>query len=166
MRLRKSKRLQNACRPRSPFRSGARYSLTGQTVLLPWNERLLGHKSGFDACSKADVLVLLGTDFPYAEFLPRKNTIVQIDIQPDRIGRRAQVDYGYAGDIRDTVTALLPLVKTHSDDSFLKETRERYARIEKQFDKLAHEESKPMQISRNMWPGLSIDSPTMTRFIP
>lgn len=108
---------------------------------------LLGHKSGFDACSKADVLVLLGTDFPYAEFLPRKNTIVQIDIQPDRIGRRAQVDYGYAGDIRDTVTALLPLVKTHSDDSFLKETRERYARIEKQFDKLAHEESKPMQIS-------------------
>lgn len=81
---------------------------------------LLGHKSGYEAMKDADVLVLLGTDFPYSEFLPLKNKIVQLDIQPSRLGRRAKVDIGLAGDVKDTINALLPLVIEKKEDEFLK----------------------------------------------
>ncbi len=82
---------------------------------------LLGTKSGFESMHKSDVLVLLGSDFPYADFLPEKNVIIQIDEKPEKIGRRAKVNYGYAGDIKQTVKALLPLITQKSDSSFLNE---------------------------------------------
>ncbi|HET8572227.1 MAG TPA: thiamine pyrophosphate-dependent enzyme [Edaphocola sp.] len=91
---------------------------------------LLGHKSGYDAMKDSEVLVMLGTDFPYTEFLPQKNTIVQIDHQPQRLGRRAKVDIGLAGDIKDTLAALIPLVKEKSDDSFLRENQENFKKTE------------------------------------
>lgn len=84
---------------------------------------LLGTKSGFTAMHEAEVVLLLGTDFPYSDFLPEKNTIIQIDEKPERIGRRAKVDYGYAGDIKSTLKVLLPLIEQKYDDSFLKEMR-------------------------------------------
>ncbi|GGW54350.1 pyruvate dehydrogenase (quinone) [Winogradskyella epiphytica] len=85
---------------------------------------LLGSKSGFKAMQEADLLILLGTDFPYTDFLPEDNTIIQIDDKPERIGRRAKVDYGYAGKIKDTLEALLPLLDRKTDDDFLKAMRE------------------------------------------
>lgn len=54
---------------------------------------------------------MLGTDFPYAEFMPKDNLIVQIDKRAEIIGRRAKVDYGYQGDIKDTLEVLLPFCK-------------------------------------------------------
>lgn len=91
---------------------------------------LLGQKSGYEAMKDSDVLVMLGTDFPYSEFLPKKNTIVQIDIQPERLGRRAKVDIGLAGDIKDTLTALNPLIQEKTEDSFLKENQEKFKETE------------------------------------
>lgn len=102
---------------------------------------LLGNKSGFQAMREAEVLVLLGTDFPYSEFLPEKNTIVQIDRKPERIGRRAKVDYGYHGDIKDTVKALLPKLKENDDDSYLKKMRKAHKEIREDYESYVQSKS-------------------------
>ena len=107
---------------------------------------LLGHSSGYDACAKADVLVMLGTDFPYAEFLPKKSTIIQIDERPDIIGRRAKVDYGFAGDIKDSITALLPKLSARTDDGFLKDIHKEYLDLEKSLDDYTKKKTEEKQI--------------------
>ncbi|RXJ44327.1 thiamine pyrophosphate-dependent enzyme [Gelidibacter gilvus] len=107
---------------------------------------LLGNRSGFKAMHEADLVILLGTDFPYTDFLPEKNTIIQIDHKPERIGRRAKVDYGYAGDIKDTVQALLPLLDKKSDDEFLKEMRKLHAEQEEKYASYVDEKSKEKMI--------------------
>ncbi|KAE9527963.1 thiamine pyrophosphate-dependent enzyme [Testudinibacter aquarius] len=93
----------------------------------------LGYRSGYDACNQADLLVMLGCDFPYAEFLPTKNKIVQLDIKPERLGRRAKVDLGLAGDVGDTLRALLPLVEQHQDRTFLTAMQQEFAKSEANF---------------------------------
>jgi pyruvate dehydrogenase (quinone) len=80
---------------------------------------------------ESDLLVLLGTDFPYTPFMPTGCKIVQVDIKPERIGRRAKVEVGLCGTIKDTLTALLPQVEQHHDDSFLKAQLEFYADVKK-----------------------------------
>jgi pyruvate dehydrogenase (quinone) len=84
---------------------------------------LLGTKAGFESMHQADVVLMLGSDFPYSNFLPEKNILIQIDHQPERLGRRGKVDHGYCGDIKNTLQALLPLLENKEDDSFLKEMR-------------------------------------------
>ncbi|MDB5029515.1 thiamine pyrophosphate-dependent enzyme [Mucilaginibacter sp.] len=93
---------------------------------------LLGLPSAFHSMHECDLLILLGTDFPYAQFMPPKCKIVQVDIKSERLGRRAKVDMGLCGNIKDTLTALLPLVAQKKDDSFLKEQLEFYAEVKKQ----------------------------------
>ncbi|MDB4924741.1 thiamine pyrophosphate-dependent enzyme [Mucilaginibacter sp.] len=93
---------------------------------------LLGLPSAFHSMHECDLLILLGTDFPYAQFMPLKCKIVQVDIKSERLGRRAKVDIGLCGNIKDTLTALLPLVAQKKDDSFLKEQLEFYAEVKKQ----------------------------------
>lgn len=80
---------------------------------------LLGMPSGYNSMQQADLLLMLGTDFPYAPFLPQHNLIVQIDIDPAHLGRRANLHMGLCGDIKTTLTALLPLLKARNDKSFL-----------------------------------------------
>lgn len=92
---------------------------------------LLGLPSAYHAMHESDLLVLLGTDFPYTPFMPTDCKIVQIDIKPERIGRRAKVEVGLNGDIKDTLTALLPLVKQNEDDSFAKAQMEFYGEVKK-----------------------------------
>lgn len=87
---------------------------------------LLGNKSGFEAMHEADLLLMLGTDFPYSEFLPEKNTLVQIDLKAEQIGRRAKVDYGFQGEIKATIQALLPKIETKTDSGFLQKNRKKY----------------------------------------
>jgi pyruvate dehydrogenase (quinone) len=79
---------------------------------------LLGYGGCYDACNEADVLLLLGTDFPYVDFLPQKNTI-QVDIDPSRLGRRTPLDLGVAGDVKATIDALLPRLEPKQDRRFL-----------------------------------------------
>ncbi|WP_202963997.1 pyruvate dehydrogenase [Actinoplanes friuliensis] len=68
---------------------------------------LLGYGACYDACHEADLLLMFGTDFPYRQFLPQKNTI-QVDIDPSRIGRRTPLELGVVGDVGATIRALLP----------------------------------------------------------
>lgn len=90
---------------------------------------LLGLPSAYHSMHESDLLVLLGTDFPYTPFMPADCKIVQVDTRPERIGRRAKVDVGLCGTIRDTLTALLPLVSQKEDDSFLKAQLKLYADV-------------------------------------
>jgi pyruvate dehydrogenase (quinone) len=81
---------------------------------------LLGYGGAYRAINDADLLLLLGTDFPFSEFLPGKKVKkVQIDKNPKHIGRRTAVDLGLVGDIKTTVAALLKSVNAKTDAGFL-----------------------------------------------
>jgi pyruvate dehydrogenase (quinone) len=81
---------------------------------------LLGYGGAYKAIHDADLVLLLGTDFPFSEFLPGDDvTKVQIDRNPKHIGRRTAVDLGLVGDIQATVAALLPKISAKSDTAFL-----------------------------------------------
>ena len=81
---------------------------------------LLGYGGAYKAMHDADLLLLLGTDFPFSEFLPGGDVKkVQIDRNPKHIGRRTAVDLGLVGDIKATVTALLAKVRDKTDTRFL-----------------------------------------------
>ena len=101
---------------------------------------LLGYGGAYNAMHGADLLLLLGTDFPFPEFLPKKNVIkVQVDKNPKHIGRRTAVDLGLVGDVKATVAALLTRVSDKSDTSFLDkhlaETREFHELLQHYVDK-------------------------------
>jgi pyruvate dehydrogenase (quinone) len=81
---------------------------------------LLGYGGAYDAMHEAELLLMLGTDFPFTEFLPgRRVKKVQIDKSASHIGRRTNVDLGLIGDIKPTVTTLLNSVNEKTDARFL-----------------------------------------------
>jgi pyruvate dehydrogenase (quinone) len=81
---------------------------------------LLGYGGAYKAIHDADLVLLLGTDFPFSEFLPGDDVKkVQIDKNPKHIGRRTAVDLGLVGDIKTTVTALLQKIHDKPDGRFL-----------------------------------------------
>jgi pyruvate dehydrogenase (quinone) len=92
---------------------------------------LLGLPAAYHSMHESSLLILLGTDFPYTPFMPADCTIVQVDVKPERIGRRAKVEMGLCGSVKDTVRALLPLISKKGDDSFLKAQLEVYASVKK-----------------------------------
>ncbi|GAB4095301.1 pyruvate dehydrogenase [Brachybacterium horti] len=82
---------------------------------------LLGYGACYDAMHEADLVILLGTDFPYSEFLPQneKARIVQIDADASRLGRRVPLDLALHGDVALTLQAVLPLLQGRKDAKFL-----------------------------------------------
>ncbi len=88
---------------------------------------LLGLPSAYASMHESDLLILLGTDFPYENFMPTGCKIVQVDVRPERIGRRAKVDMALGGDVKDTIEALLPLLEEKKNDDFLQEQLSIYA---------------------------------------
>jgi pyruvate dehydrogenase (quinone) len=79
----------------------------------------IGYSSGYAAMHSCDLLVMLGTDFPYKQFLPTDCKIVQVDIRPENLGRRARLELGLVGDVRLTIDALLPKLTEKSDTTHL-----------------------------------------------
>jgi pyruvate dehydrogenase (quinone) len=98
---------------------------------------LLGFSSGYHAMMGCDVLLMLGTDFPYGQFLPKDAAIVQIDLRGEQLGRRTRLDVGLVGDIQSTLRALLPRLSPHTDDRHLKTALEHYQKARKGLDELA-----------------------------
>src|ERR1700676_4435648 len=78
---------------------------------------LIGFASGYYAMRDCEILLMLGTDFPYRQFYPEGGAaqIAQIDLRAEQIGRRAPVDLGIVGDVRATLEALLPLLTERRD---------------------------------------------------
>jgi pyruvate dehydrogenase (quinone) len=114
---------------------------------------LLGFSSGYHAMMNCDLLLMLGTDFPYRQFFPEKATIVQIDIRGEQLGRRAKVDHGFVGDTRTTLRTLLPHLVEQRDDKHLVASVEHYRTARTGLDELASaggatERSHPQYVAR------------------
>ena len=92
---------------------------------------LLGYGAAHEATHEADLLILLGTDFPYNDFLPDAN-VAQVDIDGSHIGRRTRIKYPVTGDVAATIENILPHVDEKKDRSFLDKM------LKNHYDKLHH----------------------------
>jgi pyruvate dehydrogenase (quinone) len=98
---------------------------------------LIGFSSGYHAMEECDVLLMLGTDFPYQQFLPAHAKVIQIDIRGNQIGRRTKVDLGLVGSIKETLAALLPLLTSKSERSHLDDRVKDYKKVREGLEELA-----------------------------
>ncbi len=98
---------------------------------------LIGFSSGYKAMLECDMLLMLGTDFPYRQFYPTGARIVQVDIRPENLGRRASLDLAIVGDVRSTLAATLPKLAERSDRNHLDECLAAYRKAREGLDDLA-----------------------------
>lgn len=102
---------------------------------------LLGFTSGHYAMEHCDLLLMIGTDFPYTQFYPSSAKVIQIDLRGEQIGRRTAVDLGLVGSVKDTLYGLLPLLEKKTDGAHLEEAQAHYKKARKELDDLA--DAKP-----------------------
>ena len=100
-----------------------------------------------------DLLLMIGTDFPYQQFFPKDATIVQIDLRGEQLGRRGKADVAFVGDTKTTLRALLPNLAQNQYETHLKESLEQYHKARKSLDDLATGDSAkkpihPQQVAR------------------
>jgi pyruvate dehydrogenase (quinone) len=116
---------------------------------------LIGFSSGYYAMLDCDVLLMLGTDFPYRQFYPNGGgtRIAQVDMRPEQIGRRTPVDLGIVGDVRVTLEMLTPLIEKDRASVHLDRATSHYKKARKGLDELAAKHSgrrpiHPQQIAK------------------
>ena len=80
---------------------------------------MFGNKAGLHAIMHCDVLILLGTDFAWAQYYPKHAKIIQIDIDATHLGRRHPIIFGAVGHVAPTLNALLPLLENNDNHAFL-----------------------------------------------
>src|SRR6266567_2828167 len=107
---------------------------------------LIGFSSGYHAIKQADTLLMLGTDFPYTQFYSDNAFIIQVDRRGENLGRRTRLDLGLIGDVKATLSALLPLLDEKSDDAHLTKFVGHYQNVRQELSHLAvgHPGRKPM----------------------
>ncbi|MFD4321424.1 pyruvate dehydrogenase [Streptomyces sp. NPDC058548] len=88
---------------------------------------LLGYGAAYEATHECDLLILLGTDFPYNAFLPDDVKIVQVDVRPEHLGRRSRLDLAVWGDVRETLRCVIPRVRAKTDRRFLDKMLKKHA---------------------------------------
>ncbi|GAA1978331.1 pyruvate dehydrogenase [Isoptericola halotolerans] len=109
------------------------HSLRGKEIIQYDNPHdvgmsgLLGYGSCHQAVFGADLLVLVGTDFPYASFLPDDVPTAQIDIDASHLGRRTRLDLPVHGDVAETLRLLNPLVERKTNRKFLRRMVDKHA---------------------------------------
>ena len=89
---------------------------------------LLGYGAAAEGMNDADVLIMLGTDFPYDQFLPNTFT-VQVENRPEKLGRRTDVSLPIHSDVKPLIAALLPLLDRDRSDAFLKAKMKKHSKI-------------------------------------
>jgi pyruvate dehydrogenase (quinone) len=100
------------------------HSVKGKDIMLYDDPRwmggigMIGTKADYHAVMHCDLFLMLGTDYPYSEFLPRESVVIQVDERARVIGRRAPTELGVIGSVRPTVTSLLDRLKPKSDSRF------------------------------------------------
>jgi pyruvate dehydrogenase (quinone) len=87
---------------------------------------LIGNPAATHAFDGGDLLLMLGTDFPYREWYPEGKVVIQVDATAEHIGRRIGVDVGLVGHTKPTLAALLPLLAAKTDDKHLRSSRKVY----------------------------------------
>ncbi|NWA66380.1 ubiquinone-dependent pyruvate dehydrogenase [Pseudomonas reactans] len=109
---------------------------------------LIGFSSGYHSMLDCDTLIMLGTDFPYRQFYPTDAKIIQVDRNPQALGRRATLDLGIAADVSETIGALLPRLTRKTDRSFLETSLKHYEKARQGLDDLA----QPSKANRPIHP--------------
>jgi pyruvate dehydrogenase (quinone) len=120
------------------------HSVKGQDI-LPFDDPrwiggigMIGTKAVYNAVMSCDLLLMLGTDYPYSEFLPRKGDVIQIDDRARVLGRRTPTSLGVVGSVRPTLRLLLDKVAAKTNGKFFdrisEERRKWDAKIDKQAD--------------------------------
>lgn len=89
---------------------------------------LLGYGAAAEGMNDADVLIMLGTDFPYDQFLPDTFT-VQVENHPEKLGRRTDISLPIHSDVKPLIAALLPLLDRDRSDAFLKAKLKKHSKI-------------------------------------
>jgi pyruvate dehydrogenase (quinone)/pyruvate oxidase len=114
---------------------------------------LLGTKPSQEALENCDTILLVGTSFPYMEFLPKPGQArgVQIDLDPARIGLRYPVEVGLVGNSSDTLTALLPFLERKEDRSFLESAQAGMKKWWEQMEELGNRKDRPMKPQVVAW---------------
>jgi len=108
---------------------------------------LLGTRPSQEAMEECDTLLMVGTSFPYIEFLPKPGQAkaVQIDVDPVRIGLRYPIDVALVGDTRLTLEKLSPLLKWKEDRSFLEKAQQGMQEWEALMSERSSYMGKPMK---------------------
>jgi pyruvate dehydrogenase (quinone) len=107
---------------------------------------LLGIPSAYQSMHECELLLLLGTDFPYTPFMPVHNKIVQIDLKPESLGRRAKLDLGLCGDVKETLAVLLTLLREKEDATFLNRQLDFYKVVKKNLLRYVNDRGEPNAI--------------------
>ncbi len=98
---------------------------------------LIGFSSGYHAMMDCDMLLMLGTDFPYRQFYPTDSKIAQVDLRASNLGKRCRLDLGLVGDVGATIEALLPRLEPKTDRAHLDDSLSNYVKAREGLDELA-----------------------------
>src|SRR5262249_19155015 len=98
---------------------------------------LIGSKAGVDAINDADLLIMLGTDYPYSEFLPKHGKVIQIDERALALGRRAPIALGIIGSVRPALAVLLDQLPQRTGTAFLEKAGQARSEWNAMLDKRA-----------------------------
>jgi pyruvate dehydrogenase (quinone) len=136
--------------------AGVAKALLGKAVLpddLPWvtgSIGLLGTEPSYKLMTECDTLLMIGSGFPYSEFLPKEGQArgVQIDLQPDMLSLRYPMEVNLVGDAAETLAALLPLLEQKTSGKWRKKVEGWRGSWEKTLEKRAMAKAKPINPQR------------------
>jgi pyruvate dehydrogenase (quinone) len=143
----------------SKLGAGVAKALLGKAVLpdeLPWvtgSIGLLGTKPSWDMMTGCDTLLMIGSGFPYSEFLPKEGQArgVQIDIKPDMLSLRYPMEVNLVGDSVETLKRLLPFIEQKTDNSWRAEIEKNVATWWKAMKERAMQSANPVNPQRVVW---------------
>jgi pyruvate dehydrogenase (quinone) len=139
--------------------AGVAKALLGKAVLpddLPWvtgSIGLLGTKPSWELMSNCDTLLMIGSGFPYSEFLPKEGQArgVQIDIEPEMLSLRYPMEVNLCGDSAETLRALLPMLEEKQDRSWRQQIEKEVADWWKVLESRAMASANPVNPQRVVW---------------
>ncbi len=139
--------------------AGVAKALLGKAALpddLPWvtgSIGLLGTKPSWDLMTNCDTLLMIGSGFPYSEFLPKEGQArgVQIDIKPNMLSLRYPMEVNLVGDAAETLRALLPRLKSKTDGAWRKEIESNIRKWWKALEERAMAGADPVNPQRVTW---------------
>jgi pyruvate dehydrogenase (quinone) len=139
--------------------AGVAKALLGKDVLpddLPFvtgSIGLLGTTASYELIKGCDTLLMVGTSFPYSEFLPKEGQArcVEIELEPSRIGIRYPVDVQLVGDAKETLRELLPKLERKEDRSWREKIESQVEEWWRVVDDRAHQDADPMNPQRVVW---------------
>ena len=139
--------------------AGVAKALLGKAVLpddLPFvtgSIGLLGTTASYELMKGCDTLLMVGTSFPYSEFLPKEGQAraVEIDYDASRVGIRYPVDAGLVGDAKETLRALIPMLERKEDQSWREKIERQVEEWWRVVDDRAHQDGDPMNPQRVVW---------------